>query len=191
MLSWNFCKGCSCRIGSIAVDTPSCRRRSSDWCSWSKSWRTSQSFRCNEFWTSCERRRNTGLYCRYEKGKHLFVLVCQSGTRVLYCFEGFFFAEKVAGFKQLKGGVQFVDSIPKSPSGKILRGKLRQFTSSDVKSKLWYLCMFFIYGTLLYNSDLLLQFDCTYFSWPKCKTLRSISELYSKVPEDAGNIWGS
>ena len=44
--------------------------------------------------------------------------------------------KKVAVFKQLKGGVQFVDSIPKSPSGKILRGKLKQFTSSYVKSKL-------------------------------------------------------
>ena len=57
-----------------------------------------------------------------------------SENRIPYCF--FSFAEKVAVFKQLKGGVHFVDSIPKSPNGKILRGKIKQFTSSYVKSKL-------------------------------------------------------
>ena len=34
--------------------------------------------------------------------------------------------DKVAGFKQLKGGVEFVESIPKAPSGKILRRELMQ-----------------------------------------------------------------
>ena len=33
---------------------------------------------------------------------------------------------KLAPFKQLKGGVQFVESIPKATSGKILRRVLRQ-----------------------------------------------------------------
>jgi len=33
--------------------------------------------------------------------------------------------DRVAGFKQLKGGVEFIDKIPKSPSGKILRRLLR------------------------------------------------------------------
>jgi len=37
-----------------------------------------------------------------------------------------FVRSKLAHFKQLKGGVQFVDSIPKAPSGKILRRVLRQ-----------------------------------------------------------------
>uniref|UniRef100_A0A7E4UV43 AMP-binding domain-containing protein n=1 Tax=Panagrellus redivivus TaxID=6233 RepID=A0A7E4UV43_PANRE len=36
-----------------------------------------------------------------------------------------FVKEKVAYYKQLNGGIQFVDSIPKSPSGKILRRILR------------------------------------------------------------------
>jgi acyl-coenzyme A synthetase/AMP-(fatty) acid ligase len=36
-----------------------------------------------------------------------------------------FVAAKVAEYKQLKGGVQFVTSIPKSPSGKILRRELK------------------------------------------------------------------
>ncbi len=34
--------------------------------------------------------------------------------------------KKLAHFKQLKGGVQFVESIPKAPSGKILRRVLQQ-----------------------------------------------------------------
>ncbi|CAK5281573.1 unnamed protein product [Mycena citricolor] len=36
-----------------------------------------------------------------------------------------FVKTRVAGFKQLRGGVQFVTAIPKSPSGKILRKELR------------------------------------------------------------------
>lgn len=34
-------------------------------------------------------------------------------------------AEKVAPFKQLVGGIVFVDTIPKNPSGKILRRLLK------------------------------------------------------------------
>jgi len=37
-----------------------------------------------------------------------------------------FVASKVAPHKKLRGGVEFVDSIPKSPSGKILRRQLRE-----------------------------------------------------------------
>jgi acyl-coenzyme A synthetase/AMP-(fatty) acid ligase len=36
-----------------------------------------------------------------------------------------FVAAKVSEYKQLKGGVQFLTSIPKSPSGKILRRELK------------------------------------------------------------------
>ena len=35
-------------------------------------------------------------------------------------------AARVANHKQLRGGVQFTDSIPKNPSGKILRRVLRE-----------------------------------------------------------------
>lgn len=49
--------------------------------------------------------------------------------------EAFSFAGKVAHYKQLKGGVQFVDMIPKSPSGKILRRQLKQ-AYGTMKSKL-------------------------------------------------------
>lgn len=48
-------------------------------------------------------------------------------------------AGKVANHKRLRGGVKFVDEIPKSPSGKILRRKLKaeaQKESEKVKAKL-------------------------------------------------------
>lgn len=35
-------------------------------------------------------------------------------------------ASKVAKYKQLAGGIQIVDSIPRNPTGKILRRQLRQ-----------------------------------------------------------------
>jgi acyl-coenzyme A synthetase/AMP-(fatty) acid ligase len=34
-------------------------------------------------------------------------------------------AEKVSEYKQLKGGVEFITSVPKNPSGKILRRVLK------------------------------------------------------------------
>jgi acyl-coenzyme A synthetase/AMP-(fatty) acid ligase len=34
-------------------------------------------------------------------------------------------AEKVSEYKQLKGGVEFITSVPKNPSGKILRRALK------------------------------------------------------------------
>jgi acyl-coenzyme A synthetase/AMP-(fatty) acid ligase len=35
-------------------------------------------------------------------------------------------ADKAAGYKKLRGGVKFVDSLPKNPTGKLLRRKLRE-----------------------------------------------------------------
>lgn len=37
-----------------------------------------------------------------------------------------FVASRVVHYKRLKGGVKFVDAIPKNPSGKILRRQLRE-----------------------------------------------------------------
>jgi len=42
--------------------------------------------------------------------------------------------ERVAPYKRLRGGVQFVDVIPKSISGKILRKVLRQQAAEDAKA---------------------------------------------------------
>ena len=43
---------------------------------------------------------------------------------------------KVSGYKQLRGGVVFVDAVPRSPSGKILRKDLRQMVKQGQLSKL-------------------------------------------------------
>ncbi|XP_023935914.2 uncharacterized protein LOC112044328 [Bicyclus anynana] len=45
-------------------------------------------------------------------------------------------ASKVSPAKHLRGGVIFVDEIPKNPSGKILRKELRKMLDDKVKSKL-------------------------------------------------------
>lgn len=37
-----------------------------------------------------------------------------------------FVQSKVSGYKQLRGGVKFVDTVPRSPSGKILRKEVRE-----------------------------------------------------------------
>ncbi|CAJ0581709.1 unnamed protein product, partial [Mesorhabditis spiculigera] len=47
-----------------------------------------------------------------------------------------FVKQKVSSYKQLTGGVEFVDEIPKAPSGKILRRLLRDAEQQKMKSKL-------------------------------------------------------
>lgn len=47
-----------------------------------------------------------------------------------------FVAEKVSAQKRLSGGVQFLEDIPKNPSGKILRRELRTLFKTQAKSKL-------------------------------------------------------
>jgi len=44
--------------------------------------------------------------------------------------------ERVAGHKQLRGGVRFVDAIPKSASGKILRRLLKEEILKERAGKL-------------------------------------------------------
>lgn len=44
--------------------------------------------------------------------------------------------ERVAHYKKLRGGVLFVDSIPKSPAGKILRKILREEAKKEKMAKL-------------------------------------------------------
>jgi len=43
---------------------------------------------------------------------------------------------KVAGHKQLRGGVVFLDEVPKSPAGKILRKDLRALAARERGAKL-------------------------------------------------------
>jgi 4-coumarate--CoA ligase len=45
-------------------------------------------------------------------------------------------AERVNPYKKLRGGVVFIDVVPKSPSGKILRRELKEKALKDFKAKL-------------------------------------------------------
>lgn len=45
-------------------------------------------------------------------------------------------AKKVANHKKLRGGIIFIDAIPKSPSGKILRRILRDRAKKDVPANI-------------------------------------------------------
>ena len=47
-----------------------------------------------------------------------------------------FVKEHVADYKQLRGGVVFMDAIPRSPSGKILRKDLRELARKKPQAKL-------------------------------------------------------
>lgn len=40
-------------------------------------------------------------------------------------------ANNVTNYKQLRGGVRFVDSIPKNPSGKILRREVKKWIKRE------------------------------------------------------------
>jgi len=44
-------------------------------------------------------------------------------------------AERVAGHKRLRGGVKWVDEVPKSASGKILRRVLKDMLKDEGKVK--------------------------------------------------------
>ena len=39
--------------------------------------------------------------------------------------------DKVAEYKQLKGGIEFISAIPKAPSGKILRRELKRIYAEN------------------------------------------------------------
>jgi 4-coumarate--CoA ligase len=45
-------------------------------------------------------------------------------------------AQNASRHKQLRGGVVFLETIPKSPSGKILRKELREMAGREAKAKL-------------------------------------------------------
>jgi len=44
--------------------------------------------------------------------------------------------ERLASYKQLEGGVVFVEAIPKNASGKILKRMLREQAKKEMASKL-------------------------------------------------------
>lgn len=54
---------------------------------------------------------------------------CQLGTAEIHAYMG----ERLARYKQLEGGIRFVDSIPKLPSGKILKRVLREQANEEMR----------------------------------------------------------
>lgn len=44
--------------------------------------------------------------------------------------------ERLAGYKQLVGGVRFVDAIPKNASGKILKKDLKEIARKEMSARL-------------------------------------------------------
>jgi 4-coumarate--CoA ligase len=42
--------------------------------------------------------------------------------------------QNLAKYKQLRGGVVFIEAIPKSPSGKILRKELREMAKKEFQT---------------------------------------------------------
>lgn len=65
----------------------------------------------------------------------LAYVVRKNGTNVTEKEIKNFVASNVSSQKQLRGGVQFVNEIPKNPSGKILRRVLRE-RAKKLQSKL-------------------------------------------------------
>jgi 4-coumarate--CoA ligase len=58
-------------------------------------------------------------------------LVRKEGTNIQEAEVQAFMKEQLAGYKQLVGGVVFVDEIPKLPSGKILKRVLREMVKQE------------------------------------------------------------
>ncbi|CAH1642981.1 unnamed protein product [Spodoptera littoralis] len=66
----------------------------------------------------------------------LAFVVRQPGSNVTEKEVKDFVAERLSNPKHLRGGVRFVEEIPKTPSGKIMRAKLKKMLNSKTKSKL-------------------------------------------------------
>jgi 4-coumarate--CoA ligase len=58
-------------------------------------------------------------------------LVRREGTNIQEAEVQAFMKEQLAGYKQLVGGVVFIDEIPKLPSGKILKRVLREMIKQE------------------------------------------------------------
>ncbi|EDP54539.1 hypothetical protein KXW98_009322 [Aspergillus fumigatus] len=68
---------------------------------------------------------------RSAKSKNSNITAEEEATRIVQWLDG-----KVAYHKRLRGGVRFVDEIPKSPSGKILRRLLKKQAKEDASKAL-------------------------------------------------------
>jgi len=74
-----------------------------------------------------------GLPCESHGEKPRAYVVLGAGKKATQKDIADFVASKLSGFKHLRGGVVFVDSIPKSAAGKILRRLLRDQAAAENK----------------------------------------------------------
>lgn len=80
---------------------------------------------------------STGVLAR-EEGSELprAYIVMKSGTGLTEAHVQAYMKERLAGYKQLVGGVKFVDAIPKNASGKILKKDLKEIAKRDMAARL-------------------------------------------------------
>jgi len=71
------------------------------------------------------------MCCRKgEEAPRAYIVLQQGATMIAKEIQDWM-AERVSHFKRLTGGVQFVEAIPKNPSGKILRKVLRDQAKAE------------------------------------------------------------
>lgn len=63
-------------------------------------------------------------------------IVLKRGSRLNENDVQAYMREKLAGYKQLVGGVRFVDAIPKNASGKILKKDLKEIARKEMSARL-------------------------------------------------------
>jgi 4-coumarate--CoA ligase len=63
-------------------------------------------------------------------------IVVKPGSRTSEAVVQAYMKERLAGYKQLVGGVKFVDAIPKNASGKILKKDLKEMARLETSAKL-------------------------------------------------------
>jgi 4-coumarate--CoA ligase len=63
-------------------------------------------------------------------------IVLKSGSRMREAEVQTYMRERLAGYKQLNGGVKFVDAIPKNASGKILKKDLKAMARLEMSARL-------------------------------------------------------
>jgi 4-coumarate--CoA ligase len=63
-------------------------------------------------------------------------IVSKHGSKLDEAMVQKYMREKLAGYKQLTGGVMFVDAVPKNASGKILKKELKERSRKEIGAKL-------------------------------------------------------
>lgn len=76
-----------------------------------------------------------GLKLKSEEESPRAYIVRKPGSNVDEAYVKKIISDKLASYKALTGGVVFMDEIPKSPSGKILKRILREQVEEEMKKE--------------------------------------------------------